>query len=152
MGILERLRDGVETGSAEATRGLGAELASVLPADVTLALHGDLGAGKTTFVQGLAAGFGITAQVTSPTYTIYNLLRASPPGRRAGGATLLVHLDAYRLDSPAAFAELLLEDFLRSPFCLAVEWPEKIGDWLPAGAWHLRLAIVADDRHSIRLA
>jgi tRNA threonylcarbamoyladenosine biosynthesis protein TsaE len=143
MSILDRLRQGVSTRSAEETRALAAELATALPADTTLALHGDLGVGKTTFVQGLARGFGITAPVTSPTYTIYNLLR---------GKTLLVHLDAYRIDSPAQVESLLLDDFLKSPYCLAIEWPEKVADWLPPGAWHLELGITADERHAIRLA
>jgi tRNA threonylcarbamoyladenosine biosynthesis protein TsaE len=149
MGILERLRRGASTGTAEETRALGAELAAVLPADTTLALHGDLGVGKTTFVQGLARGFGITAPVTSPTYTIYHLLRPAPRAGQAG--TLLVHLDAYRIDSPEQFETVLLEDFLASPYCLAIEWPEHISNWLPASTWHLDLAIASGQRHSIRL-
>jgi tRNA threonylcarbamoyladenosine biosynthesis protein TsaE len=60
--------------------------------DATVALHGDLGAGKTTWVQGLAQGFGITEPVTSPTFTIYTLHR--------GGNRMLAHLDAYRLALP----------------------------------------------------
>jgi len=142
MSILERLRQGVSTLSAEETRAVAAELATVLPPDTTLALHGDLGVGKTTFVQGLARGFGITAPVTSPTYTIYNLLR---------GKTLLVHLDAYRIDTPAQVESLMLDDFLKSPFCLAVEWPEKVAYWLSSDAWHLDLGITVDERHTIRL-
>ena len=142
MSILERLRQGVSTLSAEETRAVAAELATVLPPDTTLALHGDLGVVKTTFVQGLARGFGITAPVTSPTYTIYNLLR---------GKTLLVHLDAYRIDTPAQVESLMLDDFLKSPFCLAVEWPEKVAYWLSYDAWHLDLGITVDERHTIRL-
>jgi tRNA threonylcarbamoyladenosine biosynthesis protein TsaE len=149
MSILERLRQGVSTGSAEETRALAAELAAALPTDTTLALHGDLGVGKTTFVQGLARGFGITAPVTSPTYTIYNLLRSE--GRKNEETTLLVHLDAYRIDSPAQIEALLLDDFLTSPYCLAVEWPEKVADWLPPDAWHLDLGITNGERHTIRL-
>jgi len=56
MSVLERLHSGVTTASADETRALAAELAGVLPVDVTLALHGNLGVGKTTFVQGLARG------------------------------------------------------------------------------------------------
>ena len=142
MNLRDRLRGGVTTGSGEETRRLGEELAAELPPDSTLALHGDLGAGKTTFVQGLARGFGIAEPVTSPTYTIYSLHR----GRR-----LLLHLDAYRIDSPAQVADLLLEDFLTTPYCLAVEWPHKIGAWLPADAWHLDFGIEAGQRHTLRL-
>ena len=141
--ILEKLRQGVTTASADETRELAASLAGVLPVDVTLALHGNLGVGKTTFVQGLARGFGIAGHVTSPTFTIYTL--------HHGARRTLVHLDAYRLDGGAQLEELMLDDFLTSPYCVAVEWPERIADWLPADAWHLELAIVAGERHTLRL-
>lgn len=143
MDILEKLRGGVTTGSAEETQALARELAAVLPPDTVLALHGDLGAGKTTFVQGLAAGFGITESVTSPTFTIFTLHR--------GGRRLLVHLDAYRLENHAQAEALMLEDFLVSPWCLAVEWPENIAAWIPADAWHLDLGLAAGEKHTIQL-
>ena len=66
----DKLRAGVRTASADETRSLAAAWAAELPPDATVALHGDLGAGKTTWVQGLALGFGITGPVTSPTFTI----------------------------------------------------------------------------------
>ena len=122
---------------------LGARLAAALPPDATLALHGDLGVGKTTFVQGLAQGFGIPDLVTSPTFNILHLYRS----RRT-----LVHLDAYRLENAHQVSELMLEDFLVSPYCLAVEWPEKIAAALPADAWHLTLGIEAPGRHRVELA
>lgn len=142
MTILEKLRAGVTTGSAEETRALAAELSAALPADTTLALHGDLGAGKTTFVQGLARGLGITDAVTSPTFNIFTLHR---------GPTTLLHLDAYRLDHPRQVEDLLLADFMSSPWVLAIEWPEKIEGWLPAGALHLELGITSEEKHTIRL-
>ena len=134
---------GVATASAEETRQIAAELAAALPPDVTLALHGDLGVGKTTFVQGLARGLGVTEPVTSPTFNLCRFYRGAGPGARNLG-----HLDAYRLDSPAQVDALLLEDFLQPPYCLAVEWPEKIAGWLPTGAWHLDLAIADGERHT----
>ena len=158
MSVIERLRLGVSTETAAETRALAADLASLLPIDATLALHGDLGAGKTTFVQGLAIGLGITGPVASPTFTVYSLHRGNPPARSSGTGTatprqdgiLLMHLDAYRLESAQQVDALLLDDFLVSPYCLAVEWPEKIAAWLPRDAWHLELRI-AGERHSIRL-
>jgi tRNA threonylcarbamoyladenosine biosynthesis protein TsaE len=151
--IFETLRTGVATASAEETRSLAAELAAALPPDATLALHGDLGAGKTTFVQGLAHGFGIVEPVTSPTFTIFTLHRAPVPARhgRGDGGCTLVHLDAYRLDDPRQIEALMLDDFLVSPWCLAVEWPGKIAGWLPDNALHLVLGIADDGRHTIRL-
>lgn len=144
MDLLSRLRQGLSTSSAEETRAIASEFAGLLPPDAVLAMHGTLGVGKTTFVQGLAQGFGITGHVTSPTFNIYTV--------HDGGRRQLVHLDAYRLESSLQLDELLLEEFLRSPYCLAVEWPEKIADWIPAEAWHLTLGIDGEGRHSIRLA
>ena len=143
MSICARLRAGIVTASAAETRAIAHELAAALPPDIVLALHGDLGVGKTTFVQGLAAGFGCPDPVTSPTFTIYTL--------HQGGRRTLVHLDAYRLDTGAQIDSLMLEDFLVSPYCLAVEWPEKIADWIPSEAWHLELGITADEHHTLRL-
>lgn len=142
MSICDKLRDGVTTDSAEETERLAAQFAAELPADTTLALHGDLGVGKTTFVRGLARGLGIDGEVTSPTFSIYTLYR---------GDRTLVHLDAYRLESAQEIDDLLLEDFLTSPYCLAIEWPEKIDTWVPDTALHLDLGITTDQRHTIRL-
>lgn len=143
MTIFDQLRAGVATGSAAETQALAATLAGALPPDATLALHGDLGAGKTTFVQGLARGFGVREAVTSPTFNIYAVHR--------GPQRLLVHLDAYRLEDAQEAEALLLEDFLTSPWCLAVEWPEKIAGFLPPDALHLDLGIDAEERHTLRL-
>lgn len=143
MNISAKLRRGITTASAEQTRGLAAELAAALPPDATLALHGDMGVGKTTFVQGLAHGLGVHEQVTSPTFAIYSVYQ--------GTARRLVHLDAYRLENEQQLEPLLLEEFLVSPYCLAVEWPEKTGAWLPKEAWHLTLSIEDGDKHRLVL-
>jgi tRNA threonylcarbamoyladenosine biosynthesis protein TsaE len=142
MSILTTLRSGVTTATAEETRELAAALATALPPDTTLALHGDLGVGKTTFVQGLARGLGVTEAVTSPTFNIFTVHR---------GPTTLIHLDAYRLQSAREIEDLLLDDFLTPPWILAVEWPERIADWLPAGTLHLELGIAPDETHTLRL-
>ena len=143
MNIFEKLRTGITTSSAEQTRALAAELAGALPPDATVALHGDMGVGKTTFVQGLAHGLGVTGWVTSPTFAIYSV--------HQGAARSLIHVDAYRLENEKQIEALLLDEFLVSPYCVAVEWPEKIAAWLPATAWHLSLSIVEGDRHQVTL-
>jgi tRNA threonylcarbamoyladenosine biosynthesis protein TsaE len=143
MSVLRKLKAGITTESAEQTRALAAELAAVLPADTTLALHGDMGVGKTTFVQGLAEGLGVKEHVTSPTFAIYSVYQ--------GKSRKLVHLDAYRLEKEAQLESLLLDEFLISPYLLAVEWPEKTGAWLPKEAWHLTLSIRDGDRHRMVL-
>lgn len=141
--IFDRLREGVTTADAAETRALGAALAEALGPDRTLALHGDLGVGKTTFVQGLGAGLGVRDPVTSPSFALANVHR--------GARGTLVHLDAFRLEHPRQVDALLLEEFLVSPWTLAVEWPERVGDWLPRDALHLDLGIAADGRHRVRL-
>lgn len=140
--VRDQLRRGVTTSSADETRALAARFASMLAPDTTVALHGDLGVGKTTFVQGLAQGLGIRDAVTSPTFNIFTLHR---------GPTNLLHLDAYRLDHARQVEDLLLADFMDSPWCMAVEWPGKIAAWLPANALHLELGITPDERHTVRL-
>lgn len=124
-----------------ATRALGMELAQFLPAGALLLLFGDLGAGKTCLVQGLAAGLGIEEPITSPTFALaqHYLLPA-------GGG--LVHLDLYRLELPAAADELFAQEWeeaLALGALLAVEWPERLS-WLPEDSWqiHLSLAEVND--------
>jgi tRNA threonylcarbamoyladenosine biosynthesis protein TsaE len=143
MSIVETLKAGITTESAEQTRALAAELAAALPADTTLALHGDMGVGKTTFVQGLAQGLGVREHVTSPTFAIYSVYQGTP--------NKLIHLDAYRLEKEAQIESLLLDEFVVSPYVLAVEWPEKTGAWLPKEAWHLTLSIVDGDKHRLVL-
>jgi len=143
MSIFAELAAGITTRSAEETQAISFRLAQALPPDTTLALHGNLGVGKTTFVQGLAKGFGVTDAVTSPTFNIFTLHR--------GGTCTLVHLDAYRLENDLQIDSLMLEDFLVSPYCLAVEWPEKIAAWLPRNALHLTLRIIDEQHHHVQL-
>ena len=143
MSLLDELRTGRTTASAAETQSIARQLAARLPADITLALHGNLGVGKTTFVQGLAHGFGIQEPVTSPTFNIYTVHR--------GAARTLLHLDAYRLENARQAEDLLLEDFLVTPWCLAIEWPERIAAWIPLNAFHLELGIDAHEHHTIRL-
>ena len=113
-----------------------------MPVDTVLALHGDLGVGKTTFVRGLARAWGIQEAVTSPTFNLYTIYK---------GDRQLIHLDAYRLDSGTDLDALMIEDFLQTPWCFAVEWPEHIPDALPQDAWHFYLTINEDQSHQIRL-
>ena len=157
--IFAKLRAGVTTASAAETQALATEFAAALPPDTTLALHGNLGVGKTTFVQGLARGLGLTEPVTSPTFNIYTVHHAPRAASLAGklgpkrvpAGPTLVHLDAYRLESGQQVEDLLLEDFLESPWYLAVEWPEKIADWLPSGALHLDRGIAPAEHHTLKL-
>lgn len=92
-----------------------------------IALRGDLGAGKTTFTQALAKELGITESVQSPTYV---LMKSYPIS--FGRFTKLIHIDAYRLDTPEEFSTLKPEGFLSDPTNLVIiEWPERVEGVLP---------------------
>ena len=140
--ILEQLKTGLTTHSAEETEQIAMQLAAITPENHVLALHGDLGAGKTTFIRGLARGWLIDEPVTSPTFNLYTIYQ---------GSRQLVHLDAYRLDSGADLDSLMIDDFLMEPWCFAVEWPERIADSIPTNAWHLRLGHGPNRSHTIQL-
>ena len=133
---------------AAATRALGEALAHQLQPGSILLLVGDLGAGKTCLVQGLAEGLGILEPITSPTFALAQHYQTSH-GRA------LVHLDLYRLEQSAAADELFAqeeEEALALGAVLAVEWPERLSQ-LPQGAWLLQLDLVdAADPEAGRLA
>ena len=114
------------------TEALAASLASALhPGDVLL-LSGPLGAGKTCFTRGLAAGLGLQAdQVLSPTFQLVRELR--------GGRLPLFHIDLYRLSGPAEAARLGLEEYFDGDGVSVVEWPERLGALAPTGAWAVAL-------------
>ena len=126
---------------AAATARLGRELAErwlTLPpaARPVLLLEGDLGAGKTCLVQGLAAALGIEEPVTSPTFALAQHYSAP-------GATPLVHLDLYRLELAAAADELFTqeeEEAMALGALLAVEWSGRLS-FVPEGAWQLELQL-----------
>ena len=104
------------TASTEETEALGQTLAKTLAPNTLLALHGDLGAGKTAFVRGLAAGLGYHGRVTSPTFTIVNEYEGKIP---------LFHFDLYRLGSEDELYDIGFDEYLsRSGIC-AVEWSER---------------------------
>ncbi len=135
-----------------ATEALGAALAARLePGDLVL-LEGDLAAGKTTFVRGLAAGLGGDPDdVTSPTFVLVQSYPfAGGPVRR------LHHVDLYRLDdSVRALGELGLEEMLSEPDAvMAVEWPkERVAAWLPEAArvWRVRFEVLEGDTRRITI-
>lgn len=141
MSIFAELSRGIHASSEAETRRVAARLAAVFPVDSVIALSGDLGAGKTTFVKGLASAWNVQESITSPTFAVCNLHR---------GSRMLVHVDAYRLEGAGSWESLMVEDFLVSPWCLAVEWPERIAEILPTDTLWLDLAITPDGARSIR--
>ena len=142
----------------QATRALGRQLAREwLTTPLTLLLEGDLGAGKTCLVQGLAAGLGIDEPITSPTFALAQHYCVQPDCVQSdcGQRAALVHLDLYRLEQAAAADELFAqeEEIARDlEALLAVEWPERLSG-PPPGAWRLQLQLLdASDPDRGRLA
>lgn len=117
----------VRTHSAEQTTALGRRIGEILRPGEVLLLVGDLGTGKTTFVQGLALGLGIERRPRSPTFTIVHTYE--------GGRYPLVHADLYRTDNTTEVLSIGLEELIQPPAVAAVEWGEKAepvvgGDYL----------------------
>ncbi|NPA90721.1 MAG: tRNA (adenosine(37)-N6)-threonylcarbamoyltransferase complex ATPase subunit type 1 TsaE [Chloroflexi bacterium] len=136
--VLEVLTEGEEE-----TRDLGSLLARVLrPGDV-VALQGNLGAGKTRLIQGIARGLGITRPVTSPTFVLMNVY---PTGKGFS----LCHVDTYRLGSPVEEGyDLGLDQLLRGEDICVIEWAERIRPLLPAD--HMWVEIQEVDEHRRRI-
>lgn len=116
------------TRSPAATYRLAANLLTRCPPRTVLALHGDLGSGKTCFVQGLALALGVQRPVTSPTFTLVHEYE----GRRK-----LVHVDLYRVRSDIEALQLGMEDYFDHEGITAIEWAERMASALPAHTIHL---------------
>jgi tRNA threonylcarbamoyladenosine biosynthesis protein TsaE len=114
-----------EVSSVEETWELAGRFAQELSPGDVVCLEGDLGAGKTTFTQGLAAAMGVPGRVTSPTFCIV---------QEHAGERLLVHMDLYRLHDEADVEAIGWEDYLAQGAVLVVEWPERAGSLVPADA------------------
>ena len=128
------------TQSEEETAAVARELASDLKASDVILLSGNLGAGKTAFVRGLAAGLGIDPEeVSSPTFTLVHEYR--------GGRLTLYHADLYRLEKVAT-EELGLEEMGISDGVLAIEWPDRLSHALP-GARTIEIEIVDETTRQI---
>ena len=136
------------TRSAAETQALGAALGAAVEPPLVIALRGNLGAGKTTFVQGLAVGLGIHSRVASPTFVLAN--------EYAGGnSTRLVHVDTYRLGTAAGIeaAAMGLDELLEDEQAIvAIEWAERVADLLPSD--HLLVELdygPQEDERTIRM-
>lgn len=128
------------TRSEDETAGVARDLAATLNAGDVVLLSGNLGAGKTAFVRGLASGLGINPEdVSSPTFTLVHEYR--------GGRLTLYHADLYRLDRIAT-GELGLEEMGVSDGVLAIEWPDRLAHELP-GAREVQIEIIDENTRRI---
>ncbi len=122
---------------------------------VVVALNGDLGAGKTTLTQQLAARLGIVEQLTSPTFVVmkrYDVLEPGPAGQMATPFAQLVHVDAYRLDSVDELKVLRFDEILaEAGTIICIEWAERVGDILPAEHVSVAIDIVDGDTRTFTI-
>ena len=112
-----------------------------------VALVGDLGAGKTAFVQALGKELGVTEHITSPTFTI---MRQYPIEH--ADFDLLVHIDAYRIEDKSELGPLRIKELLQQPKTLVcIEWPTQLGITLPAGTTQMQFAINSDESRTVQV-
>lgn len=146
------MRNNVITTSFEETRKVGFDLAKELKGGEVIALYGDLGSGKTTFMQGLAQGLGITKNIISPTFIIMRTyeLRLKIKDLRLKS---LYHLDLYRIETEAEAIDLGLLDLMSQPEnIVAIEWPDKIENLLPEKRIDIYFTYLEDQKREITIA
>jgi len=133
------------TNSPEETIALGRELASQLAPPKIVVLRGDLGAGKTTLVKGIAEGFHATSQedVTSPTFTLIHEYR--------GPVATLYHIDLYRIDTPGELDTLALDDLMTDNSVLLIEWGEKFPRFQRERDVEIGLERVSENQRQIKI-
>jgi tRNA threonylcarbamoyladenosine biosynthesis protein TsaE len=122
------------------TQGLGARLGARLEPGAVVACTGELGAGKTCFLQGLARGLGVTTDVTSPTFVLINQYRGRLP---------MYHLDAYRTGSLTELMDLGLEEMLDGDGVTVIEWADKLLPLLPSRTIRVHLSGLGDEPREI---
>jgi len=132
-----------ETNSACETIELGKNLASQLKPGEILALSGQLGAGKTTLIQGIAEGLGVKDYVTSPTFILINEYQGRLP---------FYHIDLYRLEDADQIEELGLSEYFEKGGVVVIEWAERMGDQLPESAKQIKIEVVDENKRKIWLS
>lgn len=130
------------TRTVEETQALGEALAARLGPGAVVACMGDLGAGKTAFLQGVARGLGVESVVTSPTFVLVNVYRGRVP---------VHHLDAYRTESLTEILDLGLEEMLDGEGVTFIEWADKILPLLPARTVIVRISGAGDEPRAIEV-
>ena len=153
--------------SPKETFAYGKKLAAKLKGGDVVLLSGELGAGKTALVKGIAKGLGIKNKITSPTFTLMNVYEVKSPKSEAKprteprsgsgtGVQSLVHIDTYRLKDEKELLEIGIEDYLGQPDTIcAIEWPEKIKELLKNTALRAKITTIVlehgDNPHQRRI-
>lgn len=136
------MRIELETGSADETRDIGRALASLLRSRDTVVLTGDLGAGKTTLVQGIGQGLDVEDHVASPTFTLV---------REYSGRLEVAHVDVYRLERMQDVVDLAIDELGGPDRVLLVEWGDAIQELLPPDRLRVELTAAPGDEDRRRI-
>ena len=128
--------------SESETEAIGAEFARDLPGGTVVAMYGELGAGKTAFVRGMARGMGLDCRVSSPTFTIVNEYL---------GERELIHFNMYRLSSADELFDIGWEDYLARGAVCAVEWCENVSDAFLGDEIVVRIEKIGEDERIISI-
>lgn len=128
--------------SEQETEDVAASISRYFSAGDVIALHGDLGAGKTCFVRGLVKGLGSDDLVNSPTFTLVNHYDATIP---------VYHFDVYRLSDAMEIEDLDLDEYLYNQGITVIEWAEKASALLPPDHWSITIAIEHEDERTIKI-
>lgn len=128
--------------SLEQTRAIASVLAGGLSGGDVVVLAGDLGAGKTTFVQGAAEGLGVRAHVTSPSFVLV---------REYAGRARIVHVDVYRMNSLQEVIDLGYEELFAPDTITFIEWGDAVGAVLPDARFEVEIRATSDDERRISI-
>ena len=142
-----RQKQRYQSHSAEQTTDLGAELGRRLGRGGIVALHGPLGAGKTTLVKGIARSLLVEEPVTSPSFTLI----AEYDGLREGLPIILYHVDLYRINHPREIEDLGLEEILNASGICVIEWAEKAAEFLPDSAIRVEIGLSNGENRSVEI-
>ncbi|KKQ56284.1 MAG: putative ATPase or kinase [Parcubacteria group bacterium GW2011_GWA2_38_13] len=137
------------THSAQETIELGKRLASKLRGGEVICLYGNLGAGKTTLIKGIAQGLGVKKIVTSPTFILINVYKVK---RQMSNVKCLIHIDCYRIDSARDIENIGAAEYFGNPNSVVViEWPERIKDILPKKRMEIHIAMKGEGKREISI-
>lgn len=147
MARLEPLAIECASHSDEQTQRLGARLGALLPPHAVIALHGPMGAGKTSFARGVGQGWGADQPLRSPTFTLVQ------QHHRVADAATLYHVDLYRAESEGDVGSLGLREILDGEDSIVIiEWPEHAHNLIPQDAIHVKIAPVSDTKRQLTIS
>jgi len=133
-----------QSGSPDQTLQIAADFARTLNPNTCLALHGDLGSGKTLFTRGLVQGLGGNPRnVSSPTFVLLNIYPTPK--------TKIFHLDAYRVHGPSYFDSIGFPELLEQNALVIIEWPDRITPLLPPNCTHIRFEVTGPNSRQITI-